>query len=140
MQDYLHRLLVYSEHSNEVLVCALVYLQRLFVTYPEIDFAPEEIHRLVISSFVVSAKMHEMRYIALSFKDRVPKITFRYIVYAQDHPLKLVHYAAIGGVSLSEVRRLELLILHLLDLCLFVSVESYTTIVALLSKAIQSTI
>ena len=44
MQDYLRRLLIYSKHSNEVVVCALVYLQRLFVTYPDIDFAPETIH------------------------------------------------------------------------------------------------
>ena len=113
IEDYLHRLLFYTKHSNEVLVGALVYLQRLSNTQPFIEFIPETIHRLILSSFVASAKMHE------------------------DYALSSAHYAAIGGVSLSEMKRLELCMLHRLDFCLFVSVESYNDTIALVTKTIQ---
>ena len=116
IQEYLHRLLQYTQHQNEVLVGALVYLRRVYQKHPKIGFVPETIHRLILTSFVVSAKMHE------------------------DYNMKLGHYAKIGGVSIFELKRLELCLLHLLDFRLFVTIESYNNTIALLTKTMSITV
>ncbi|KAJ9467230.1 Cyclin-U4-1 [Diplonema papillatum] len=88
IQDYLIRLCKYGYCSNEVFILLLIYLGRLRAKTHTV-FTSFNIHRLLLTSFVVAAKLRDDTYYSNKY------------------------YASIGGVSLSDMNRMEQAFLRL---------------------------
>ncbi|KAJ9454633.1 Cyclin-U4-1 [Diplonema papillatum] len=82
IQDYLIRLCKYGYCSNEVFIFLLIYLGRLRAKTSTV-FTSYNIHRLLLTSFVVAAKLRDDTYYSNKY------------------------YASIGGVTLHDMNRME---------------------------------
>eukprot|EP00658_Telonema_sp_P-2_P077810 TRINITY_DN7130_c0_g1_i1.p1 TRINITY_DN7130_c0_g1~~TRINITY_DN7130_c0_g1_i1.p1 ORF type:complete len:221 (-),score=52.65 TRINITY_DN7130_c0_g1_i1:563-1225(-) len=101
IKDYLNRIDTYSNYSKGVIVAAMVYMARVLRAHPEIPVIGRTIHRLIITAVLVAAK------------------------FTDDVHLNNAAFAQIGGVSVSELARLEVHFLSLIDFHLFISEEEY---------------
>jgi hypothetical protein len=98
--DYIERLSRYSGVSDELFVLILIYIDRICAMY-KFNLNYYNIHKLIIASFVCSAKYHEDEYYSIDF------------------------YAKLGGVSKKEMINLEYVFLSLLQFNLFVKEEVF---------------
>lgn len=98
--DYLKRIDKYFACSESVHVAALVYLDRL-VSKNAIDLNPLTIHRLLAAATVVAVK------------------------FLDDIYYKNAYYAAVCGLSLKEMNKLEASFISLLGWKLAISEEDY---------------
>ena len=98
--DYIKRLSKHSKVCDEIFVLVLIYLDRICAMY-KFNLNYYNIHKLIIASFVCSAKYHEDEYYSIDF------------------------YAKLGGVSKKEMINLEYVFLSLLQFNLFVKEEVF---------------
>jgi hypothetical protein len=99
--DYLNRIVKYAYCSPECFIFALIYLDRLITANKNCHITPYNVHRLLITSVLLAAKVRDDTYYSNSY------------------------YSAIGGISNAEINKLEGTFLVLVDFDLFVSPETY---------------
>ena len=100
INDYIDRLLKYSKVSEEIFILVLIYIDLLNRKY-KINLNYNNIHKLILASFIVTVKFHE------------------------DEHYSLKYYAKLGGISLKEIINLEYVFLTLLDFRLYISEELF---------------
>eukprot|EP00997_Jenningsia_sp_PLL12_P007352 NODE_3975_length_710_cov_218.993949_g3360_i0.p1 GENE.NODE_3975_length_710_cov_218.993949_g3360_i0~~NODE_3975_length_710_cov_218.993949_g3360_i0.p1 ORF type:complete len:188 (+),score=32.03 NODE_3975_length_710_cov_218.993949_g3360_i0:62-625(+) len=101
IHEYLLRIVKYAYCSPECFVFSLIYLDRLITRNKNCHITRFNIHRLIITSMLLAAKGRDDTYYSNAY------------------------YSAIGGIGNSEVNRLEVTFLVLVDFNLFVSPETY---------------
>lgn len=99
LQNYIRRISRYSKCSNVCFCMAFTYLQRLNQVDTAYRLTRRNAHRLVLTSVLLAAKLMD------------------------DNLYNNAYWAKIGGVSASELNRLEVLLLKQLGYCLFVGEE-----------------
>eukprot|EP01061_Rhynchopus_euleeides_P032690 TRINITY_DN5438_c0_g1_i1.p1 TRINITY_DN5438_c0_g1~~TRINITY_DN5438_c0_g1_i1.p1 ORF type:complete len:279 (+),score=103.66 TRINITY_DN5438_c0_g1_i1:176-1012(+) len=100
IQDYLIRMCKYGYCSNEVFVCMVIYLGRIRARVGT-TFTSHNIHRLLLTSFVVAAKLRDDTYYSNKY------------------------YASIGGVSLPDMNKMEQCFLRCTGWELHISKKEY---------------
>jgi len=98
---YFQRLAKYTEVSTECLMLSMVHINRIIATQPEVEVNSLNIHRLLLTSIMCTAKFYDDCYYNNKF------------------------YSRIGGVPLSELNTLEVEFLALLNFDLFVPEAVY---------------
>lgn len=99
---YIRRLVRYAQCSRSAFIIGLVYLKRLETNDSKLILSPYNMHRLLITSLMLAAKI------------------------VDDRCYSNAHYARVGGIAtVKEMNRLELQMLALLKYDLFVSPEEY---------------
>lgn len=104
IEQYLERIFKYAHCSTSCFVVAYAYIDRLIQSQPMMRITSLNVHRILITSVLVSAK------------------------FLDDSYYDNAYYAQIGGISTQEMNRLEWDYLFLLDFRLHVTVsvfESY---------------
>ncbi|KAJ9464753.1 Cyclin-U3-1 [Diplonema papillatum] len=109
IQDYLIRMVKYGYCSKETFIIVVIYLDR-FYSATSRELTTRNIHRLLLSSFVVAVKLRDDMYYSNSY------------------------YATIGGVSLSDMNRMERLFLAALNWDTYVDRGEYEKYVASLAQ------
>ncbi|ERN12673.1 hypothetical protein AMTRI_Chr01g135840 [Amborella trichopoda] len=110
IRQYLERIFEYSSCSPSCFILAYIYMDRFIHQQPEVPLTSLNVHRLLITSVMVAAK-----FIDDAFFDNA-------------------YYAKVGGVSTTEINRLELELLFTLDFRLQVSIVAFQTCCAHLEK------
>ncbi|XP_021282188.1 cyclin-P3-1 [Herrania umbratica] len=100
IRQYVERIFKYSKCSNSCFVVALVYVDR-FLERMDAHLTSLNVHRLLITSFMVAAK------------------------FIDDHCYNNAYYAKVGGVSTEEMNELEMRFLFSLDFRLHVTTEVF---------------
>ena len=95
INDYIERLFKYSKVSEEIFIFVLIYIDRICGDH-KINLNYNNIHKLILASFIVNIKFNEDNYYSLNY------------------------YAKLGGVSKKEIMNLEYEFLNLMDFKLFV--------------------
>lgn len=101
INKYLERITKYADCSDNQFILALIYIDRLIEQNPSLKLSSLNIHRLIITSIVLSVK------------------------YDSDYFFKNSIYAKIGGICVKELNALEKDFLHRLDYNLYVSDEEF---------------
>ena len=97
IEDYLDRLIGSLSISNSVIICAIIYLERL-----QIDINIFNIHKLLLVSLLISSK------------------------FVEDENYKNKYWARYGGISLSMINKLEKLYLIKIKNSLYIhTIEFY---------------
>lgn len=109
--DYLKRIRKYFLCSDECFVMALVYIDRVSKTNPAVPVCSLTVHRLIMISVMLAAKMHDD------------------IHYSNEY------YARAGGLCLKETNLLEAKMLALLKWKVSVSAHEYQLYHTLLCQA-----
>lgn len=101
--EYIQRIAKYSDCSNEVLILAMIYIDRVILA--NTNFLPNSftVHRIVVASITIAAKFFDDRY----YSNR--------------------YYAQIGGLPVAELNTLEIELLYMLAFNLFVSESHFKT-------------
>jgi len=99
---YLQRIRRFSNCHENTFIIALFYLQKLFAKHNTFILTKLNVHRLLISSILISIKYNEDLFYPNSF------------------------YASIGGLHLKELNKLEANLLFLLDFDLYVQNDDLT--------------
>ncbi len=99
--DYLVRIKKFSNCSGSCYILALIYIDRVLQKNPELLLTRLNIHRLIITSLILSVKFLDDLY------------------YSNEY------YSRIGGIASSELNRLELAMLSLLKFDLSIAPETY---------------
>ncbi|KAK6164673.1 hypothetical protein DH2020_001537 [Rehmannia glutinosa] len=100
IQQYIDRIFKYSCCSPSCFVIAHIYMDR-FIQQTNFFLTSLNIHRLLITSVMVAAK------------------------FIDDAFFNNAYYARVGGVSTSEMNKLEMKFLFCLDFRLYVSVQTF---------------
>ena len=98
IQEYLSRIVQYVDCSQECYIIAGIYAKRV---QKKIPITPYNVHRIMFMGIVIAAKWRDDLY----FTNKL--------------------YSIIGGISLTEINRMELTLLHLIDWQTNVSIEEY---------------
>lgn len=101
IHDYLFRIARYFLCSSECFVISLVYIDRIMKKHSEFVICKLNIHRLILTSVMLSVKFFDDVYYSNAY------------------------YAKVGGVKGSEMNLLEMHFLKLIDWQLFVSPEEF---------------
>ena len=101
IHDYLFRIARYFLCSPECFVISLVYIDRVMKKHSEFAICKLNIHRLIVTSMMLSVKFFDDVYYSNAY------------------------YAKVGGVKGSEMNLLEIHFLKLIDWHLFVSPEEF---------------
>ncbi|WCJ43160.1 Cyclin family protein [Euphorbia peplus] len=101
IRQYLERIFRYSKCSTCCYVVAYVYIQR-FLRKMDALLTPLNVHRLLITSIMLAAK------------------------FLDDEYYNNGYYAKVGGVSTTEMNRMEMNFLFNLDFRLHVTLEEFT--------------
>lgn len=103
--SYIDRIIRYSKCSNTVFPHAIVLLKRLEKQDPRLRLSPYNLHRLVITAVVISAKFIDHAWYSNSY------------------------YARVGGIStVGEMNLLEVQMLKLLDYRVLVSMDEISQV------------
>lgn len=97
ISKYLDRIYKYANCSPGCFVVAYIYIDRLIHRHPEFTVTSLNVHRLLVTSLLVAAK------------------------FLDDAYFNNAYYAKVGGVTTSEMNRLELEFLFRLDFKLHVT-------------------
>ena len=100
INKYIMRIVKYSRPAYASIITTLIYIDKICET-SNLILTKVNIHRLLLSCFLMSIKFNEDDY------------------YSNEY------YAKVGGVSLDELNKLEETILSLLDFSLFIDDELY---------------
>mmetsp|Transcript_7027 Transcript_7027/g.13283 ORF Transcript_7027/g.13283 Transcript_7027/m.13283 type:complete len:273 (-) Transcript_7027:117-935(-) len=101
IKDYLDRIQLYSECSEECFVFALVYIDRLIYHNKKISLNSWTVHRLLLTAILVAAKFHD------------------------DVFLSNKYFSVIGGIKQDELAKLEMEFVFLLNFDLHLSPEVF---------------
>jgi len=101
INDYLSRIATYFQCSSECFVLALIYVDRIVKLHPEFTISLLNIHRLLVTSVMLSAKFFDDVYYSNSY------------------------YAKVGGVRTQELNALEAQFLRLIEWKLHVFPQEY---------------
>ncbi|KAL8229695.1 hypothetical protein R6Q57_014595 [Mikania cordata] len=104
IQSYLERIFKYTRAGPSVYVIAYVYIDRFCSVLPEFQITRRNVHRLLITSIMVSSK------------------------YVEDINYRNSYFARVGGITTKEINTLELEFLFLMNFRMHVNVsvfESY---------------
>jgi len=101
IHDYLFRIARYFLCTPECFVIALIYIDRIMKKHGEFVVCKLNIHRLIVTSMMLSVKFFDDVYYSNAY------------------------YAKVGGVKGSEMNLLEIHFLKLIDWQLFVSPEEF---------------
>jgi hypothetical protein len=101
ISEYLQRIVKYAYCSSECFIFALIYLDRLITQNKNCHITLYNVHRLLITSVLLAAKGRDDTYYSNAY------------------------YSAIGGISNSEINKLEVAFLLLVDFNLFITPETY---------------
>ena len=101
ISKYFHRLDKYFWSSDECYVYSLILVDRLIHKHPTLYLTSHNVHRLLVTAIVISAKIRDDCYFNNKF------------------------YSSVAGIRLSELNYLELHFLLLLDFELYVSLEEF---------------
>lgn len=108
---FVQRMLRYANCSRSAFIIATVYLTRLAAAQPYLALNQLNVHRLFITALLLAAK------------------------YIDDTVFSNAHYARIAGiVTVQELNRLEVNMLHFLSFRTFVSPHQYADLVHQLSR------
>lgn len=110
VSGYLIRIQKHSKCSDACFLLALIYIDRLALN-KGLKLTVLNIHRLLITCIMIAAKFHDD------------------LFYNNDF------YAKLGGLSLSELNKLEQELLTLLDFSLFVAVPTYNAYANLANRS-----
>lgn len=114
--NYIKRIRKYFECSDHVIVLALIYIDR-YIEYNKLLIQDQNIHRLIITACIISAKFLE----------------------DEHHTNKF--YSHVGGFSLTEINLLEREMLQGLDYNLYVNkIEYYQRLTELKNNNLSSQI
>eukprot|EP01060_Flectonema_neradi_P004932 TRINITY_DN1326_c0_g3_i1.p1 TRINITY_DN1326_c0_g3~~TRINITY_DN1326_c0_g3_i1.p1 ORF type:complete len:196 (+),score=32.94 TRINITY_DN1326_c0_g3_i1:53-589(+) len=86
IREYIKRWSKYAHNEEQILLIAMIYLDRCCVK-TKMTVTPANVHRLLLACLLVASK------------------------WFHDTPYSNKHYAAVGGVSLKDLNRLEVAIL-----------------------------
>ena len=100
INKYIMRIVKYSHPAYASIITTLIYIDKICET-SNLILTNINIHRLLLSCFLLSIKFNEDDY------------------YSNEY------YAKVGGISLDELNKLEETILSLLDFSLFIDDELY---------------
>eukprot|EP00929_Paragymnodinium_shiwhaense_P057468 TRINITY_DN28770_c0_g1_i2.p1 TRINITY_DN28770_c0_g1~~TRINITY_DN28770_c0_g1_i2.p1 ORF type:complete len:426 (-),score=50.10 TRINITY_DN28770_c0_g1_i2:119-1396(-) len=106
VEEYLARICEYTECSQQALVIALVYMERIVSMHSAYELNSITCHRLLLTSLMLACKYHDGG-------DDVP--------YQWSNST----WAKVGGILVEELNTLESLMLQLLQWKLFVKPEEY---------------
>ncbi|KAF8019877.1 hypothetical protein BT93_G0537 [Corymbia citriodora subsp. variegata] len=109
IRQYMERIFKYSGCSPSCFIIAQIYMDR-FVQNKDVPLTSLNIHRLLITSLTVAAK------------------------FIDDSFFNNAYYAKVGGVSTSELNRLEMKFLFSIDFRLHVSIDTFQQYCLLLEK------
>ena len=98
---YLERIAHYSECSDEALVMAFIHISRISHNKPDFNLNSLSIHRLLLTSIMVTVKFFDDAYYNNAF------------------------YGRVGGISLKEINHLEVDLLELIHFELFIDTKVY---------------
>jgi len=101
IKQYLMRIAFYTGCTEESLIFSLIYIDRLGASNSRYLVTSYNVHRLVLTSVLVAAKFYD------------------------DIHFKNSYYAMVGGISIKEINRLEVLFLHELKFDLRVGKKLY---------------
>lgn len=101
---YFRRLVKYTGVSGESMILSMVHIARVYRTYPNFPINILTIHRLLLTSLLISAKFFD------------------------DSFLNNSRYARVGGVKCQELNMLEVELLFLIDFNLYVTETEYAKI------------
>ncbi|CAN6899809.1 unnamed protein product [Brassica oleracea] len=100
ISDYLDRIFIYSRCSPSCFVVAYIYILQ-FLDVTRAHLTPLNVHRLLVTSVMLAAKVFDDRY------------------------YNNAYYARVGGVSTRELNRLEMKLLFALDFKLQVDPHTF---------------
>jgi len=101
IEDYLQRISKYSGCSEECFILSLIYIDRLINQNQNLIVNSLCVHRLVITSLMLSAKFFD------------------------DHYFNNAYYGKVGGVNGKEVNSLEIEFLFMINFNLYVSEKEF---------------
>jgi len=111
IKAYLKRIVKYSNCSEECLVLALIYIDRLIKVNGKFMLNSLNVHRLMITSIMLGAKFFDDKY------------------------YNNAHFGKIGGVSCKEINLLEIEFVFMINFDLFVETDLYETYSKRLAQA-----
>ena len=100
LQDYLKRIISYSQIENNTLITSLIYIDRL-CQKTKLILTPYNMHRIIFTSILLSLKYNEDTLYSFSF------------------------YSKIAGVNVKELKSLESEFIKLIDFSLYVEAEQF---------------
>ena len=106
ISSYLGRLAQYTECSSEVLIQSIIHINRILHHRPSFHINSLNIHRLLLTSLLCSAKFFDDQY------------------------YNNAYYAKVGGISVRELNDLEIEFLALINFDLFVDFSVYAAFYA----------
>eukprot|EP00252_Welwitschia_mirabilis_P020592 TRINITY_DN5079_c0_g1_i3.p1 TRINITY_DN5079_c0_g1~~TRINITY_DN5079_c0_g1_i3.p1 ORF type:complete len:171 (+),score=21.67 TRINITY_DN5079_c0_g1_i3:416-928(+) len=112
IQSYIERIFKYSNCSPSCFILAYAYIDRFMQQQSEVLITSLNVHRLLITSVMVAAK------------------------FVDDAFLNNTYYAKIGGISVSEMNRLEIEFLFNLDFKLQVTLDTFESYCIRLEKEV----
>lgn len=101
IKNYFARLSEFFLCSPSLFVLMFIYIKRIIENNPSCNFDSKNAHRLMLATLVISVKLYD------------------------DKLLPNTHYAHVGGVKESELSRLEVDVLLLMDFRLIVTIEEF---------------
>ena len=115
INDYLHRLVKYTQAESSTLIAMLIYIDRLC-----------ELNNFIVNSYNVYKILFSSLIMAIK--------------YNEDEFYDNKFYAKVGGLSLKEMNNLEINYLSLIDFKLYISEEVFDTYFENLVDAMQTII
>ena len=100
LEDYCNRILKFGKISTATLVQSIIYIDKIITQHPQL-LTIRTVHRLLLSSIIVSAK------------------------FIDDHHLTNTNFARIFGVKLNELNTLEVQFCKLMSFSLFTPVTTF---------------
>ncbi|KAF7457939.1 Cyclin 6 pcl7 [Cryptosporidium felis] len=101
IMDYFSRISEFSLCSPSLFVLMLIYIKRILDMNPSYIFDSKSAHRMMLATLVISIKLYDDKFLTNS------------------------HYAYIGGVTETELSKLETIALILMDFRLIVTIEEF---------------
>ncbi|KAH3761875.1 cyclin p1 [Pelomyxa schiedti] len=114
LQSYIQRIEQHIGYNVGAIVCALVYIDRLLTLNKSFCITYFNVHRLFITCIVLANK------------------------YLEDRVFNNVFYSKVGGISLTDLNRMEKTLLNLLKFDLYVDVQQYSRYLALVTSCSSS--
>ncbi|KAH7433847.1 hypothetical protein KP509_07G089000 [Ceratopteris richardii] len=114
IEQYLERIFQYANCSTSCFVVAYAYIDRLVQLQPGFRITSLNVHRILITSVLVSAK------------------------FLDDSYYSNAYYARIGGITTQEMNKLEKIFLSLLDYRLQVTVSVFESYCSHLEREVSS--
>jgi hypothetical protein len=111
LKEYVKRIVKHINCSIETQVMSLIYLDRVCAMFPKMFSINEKnVHRLVLTTLMLAAKMHDDAYYSNKF------------------------YSRVGGITVREMNALEAQFLVTVDFNLNINDQDYTTYVSSLTN------